>query len=88
MNRMIVSSRPSSIGHQSLGPMLLSLLVGAAAGALLVALNTNKPDLEQERRAKSLARCAKRGPSAVTEDIEGLMDDWKVSAPLGDGDGA
>ena len=31
--------------------MLLSLFIGAAAGALLVALNTHKTDLELQRHA-------------------------------------
>ena len=62
----------------SLVHMLLSLFVGAAAGALLVALNTNKPTHEQERRTKLLARGASRGTNAVAGDLDGLMDDWKA----------
>lgn len=65
----------------SLGPLMLSLLVGAAAGALLVLINTNKPDLERERRGRALARCAKRGSDAVAEDSEGFMADWKARTP-------
>jgi len=65
----------------SIGPLLLSLLVGAAAGALLVLINTNKPDLEHERRMKALARCAKRGSDAVAEDSEGFMEDWNARQP-------
>ena len=38
--------------------ILLSLFIGAAAGALLVALNTRKTDLELQRHAKALARCS------------------------------
>ena len=65
----------------NIGPLLLSLVVGAAAGALLVLLNTNKPDLERERQAKALARCAKRGSEAVAEDSEGFMEDWQARQP-------
>ncbi|MBK9797668.1 MAG: hypothetical protein IPP58_14500 [Holophagaceae bacterium] len=64
-----------------MGPLLLGLLVGAAAGALLVLLNTNKPDLERERRAKALARWTKRGSEAEAEDSEGFMEDWKAQQP-------
>lgn len=60
------------------GPMLLSLVIGAAAGALLVALNMDKPDLERQRQAKALARIASRGSRAVAEDVDGLMDDWRA----------
>jgi hypothetical protein len=66
--------------------MLLSLFIGAAAGALLVALNTHKTDLELQRQAKALARSAKRGSAAVAEDIDGLMEDWKERSALAAGD--
>ena len=57
--------------------MFLSLVIGAAAGALLVALNTNKFVAERQRRAKSLTRHSNRGRSAVGEDVVGFMQDWK-----------
>jgi hypothetical protein len=57
--------------------MLLSLIVGAAAGAMLVALNTHKTDLELQRQAKAHARGLKRGSDAVAKDVDGLLDDWK-----------
>jgi len=70
----------------SLGPMFLSLVIGAAAGALWVALNTSKTDLERERQAKALARSAKRGTQAVAEDLDGLMDDWRAHPARAAGD--
>ena len=63
-----------------MGPMLLSLLIGAAAGALLISLNTHKNSIELRRQAKALARSSNRGAAAVAEDIDGLMDDWKERA--------
>jgi len=60
-----------------MGTIVFSLFVGAAAGALLVALNTNKTDTKLQRQAKMLARSTNRGRSAVAEDAEGLMDEWK-----------
>ncbi len=66
--------------------ILLSLFIGAAAGALLVALNTRKTDLELQRHAKALARCSKRGSEAVAKDADGLMDDWEDRTALIVGD--
>jgi hypothetical protein len=74
---MVMNSRSNA----SMGPLLLSLMLGAAAGALLVLLNTNKPALERERRAKALARWTKRGSEAVAEDSEGFMEDWRAQSP-------
>lgn len=78
MNRLVRYDRSPIMTGSILGPMFLSLVIGATAGALLVALNTNKPDPELERRAKALARSSKRGSKAVAEDLDGLMDDWKA----------
>jgi hypothetical protein len=70
----------SQRSESSVIPVLLSLFVGAAAGALLVALNTNKPAHERDRQAKLLARRANRGTKAVGEDTDGLLADWKAHA--------
>lgn len=71
----------NSRSHASMGPLLLGLMVGAAAGALLLLLNTNRADLERERRVKARARWTKRGSEAVAEDSEGFMEDWKSQQP-------
>lgn len=70
----------------SAGPMLLTFLVGAAAGALLVALTTPKTGPELRGDLKDLARRAKRKAGDLREDAGEAWDELKGRTALAAGD--
>lgn len=64
------------------GPMLPSVLAGAAFGALMVALTTPKTGPELRSDLKDLAGCAKRKVGELADGAYESLDDLKERTAL------
>lgn len=70
----------------SIGPMLLTFLAGAAAGAVLVALTTPKTGPQLRGDLKDLANRAKRKVGDLAENASGAWNEMKDRTALAAGD--
>jgi hypothetical protein len=61
----------------SLGTLVITLLVGATAGALLVVLRTPVIKVKPLNPWKTRPRDEHRGVEAAARDEQGLLADWK-----------
>jgi gas vesicle protein len=70
----------------SIGPMLLTFLAGAAAGAVLIALTTPKTGPELRGDLKDMARRAKRKIGGLGEEACSGWEDLKDRTTMAAGD--